>query len=131
MTDWPVHKLLCKTFTEFHHYRPIYFPVDETNPRFVWIDMEPQDILLDGEKHRALGISEADLAKLQDDRLLEFIRGREQNDVLKRQHQRICHMGGLGPKNGSFVHVGKHNKSLAKINAELPEAMKGPHLYHS
>jgi hypothetical protein len=136
--DWPIHKLLCKTFTEFYHknrpgpnhYRAIYFPVDETKPRFVWIDMGPQDILLDGEKHRALGISEADLAKLQDDRLLEFIRGKEQNDVLKRQHQRICHMGGLGPKNCSFVHVGKHNKSLAKINAKLPEAMKGPHLYH-
>ena len=49
--DWPIHKLVCKTFvTEFseakrpdskqpgmQHRRAIFFPEDEERPRFIWL----------------------------------------------------------------------------------------------
>ncbi|KAG9188476.1 hypothetical protein G6011_02399 [Alternaria panax] len=74
-------------------------------------------------------IFEDKLAELNDPPLV-FDRWKDQNSVLKRPQQRICSHGTLGEKSGALMFVGKHNKSLAKIDAELPEAMKGPHLYH-
>jgi len=43
--DWPTHKLLCPTFSNFkasnratdEHFRAILFPVDEAKPRFIWL----------------------------------------------------------------------------------------------
>ncbi|KAI0018552.1 hypothetical protein F4780DRAFT_750753 [Xylariomycetidae sp. FL0641] len=45
--DWPVHKLLCKSFPEFlAHKRPtpwsnrvIVFPADSPRPRFAWLEL--------------------------------------------------------------------------------------------
>ena len=46
--DWPVHKLLCATFSAFDvaarptgdHFRAIFFPVDEGKPKFIWLHVE-------------------------------------------------------------------------------------------
>jgi hypothetical protein len=73
---------------------------------------------------------EEELDELEDDSPLMLDQWDEQNRVSKRPHQRICSLGTLGDDNGALVFVSKHNRSLAKIDAELPEAMKGPHLYH-
>ena len=43
--DWPTHKLLCTTFSNFDlanrphdlAFRAIYFPVDDTKPKLVWL----------------------------------------------------------------------------------------------
>jgi len=43
--DWPTHKLLCPTFSDFEsskratneHFRAILFPVDEEKPKFIWL----------------------------------------------------------------------------------------------
>lgn len=41
--DWPIHKLLCKVFSELStrpspgHKRALYFPVIESKPRLIWI----------------------------------------------------------------------------------------------
>lgn len=42
--DWPIHKLLCPTFSDFdasnratdEHFRAIIFSVDEEKPKFTW-----------------------------------------------------------------------------------------------
>jgi hypothetical protein len=136
--DWPIHKLLCKTLIDFQskdrpgpdYYRAIYFPVDKTKPRFVWIYLRLLPYSVDGKEKHALVIGEEEFVRLGDDRPLVFIRHQERNEVLKRSHQRICHVGALEDKKGALVYVGKHNKSLAKIDAELPQALKRPHLYH-
>lgn len=42
--DWPVHKLLCKTFPDFqdrpgpNFVRGLFFGADEDAPRFVWLE---------------------------------------------------------------------------------------------
>ncbi|KAF2106994.1 hypothetical protein BDV96DRAFT_467632, partial [Lophiotrema nucula] len=46
--DWPVHKMLCKTFSDFSndkrpsdkHRLGIYFHEHEPSPRFVWIEYD-------------------------------------------------------------------------------------------
>ncbi|KAF1357527.1 hypothetical protein EJ07DRAFT_128144 [Lizonia empirigonia] len=45
--DWPIHKLICKTYKDFvascpvhHHNSLIYFPVNESQSRFVWMRIE-------------------------------------------------------------------------------------------
>ncbi|KAK6351510.1 hypothetical protein TWF718_004668 [Orbilia javanica] len=41
--DWPTHKILCKAFTNEeprpspNHKRALFFPVDETKPRLIWV----------------------------------------------------------------------------------------------
>ncbi|EMD88566.1 hypothetical protein COCHEDRAFT_1196540 [Bipolaris maydis C5] len=43
--DAAQHSMLCSTFQDFqerpspNHFRSIYFPVDELNPRFIWLRM--------------------------------------------------------------------------------------------
>ncbi|KAF7515767.1 hypothetical protein G7054_g14423 [Neopestalotiopsis clavispora] len=44
--DWPVHKLLCKSFSEFDlstrpsecHFRGILFPEHQSKPQIVWLE---------------------------------------------------------------------------------------------
>lgn len=42
ISDWAVHRLLCKSYKDFltpptkYSYRAIFFPVNETKPKFVW-----------------------------------------------------------------------------------------------
>lgn len=46
--DWPVHRLLCDAFSTFddssrptqEHIKAIFFPVDESKPKFVWLPCE-------------------------------------------------------------------------------------------
>ena len=46
--DWPIHKLLCATFSNFDssvrpsndHIRAVFFPVDDRNPKFIWLHCE-------------------------------------------------------------------------------------------
>ena len=48
-TDYPTHKLLCKTFARFapdtrpsvNHRRAIYAPVNERQPRLIWVQITP------------------------------------------------------------------------------------------
>lgn len=48
-TDFPAHKLLCKTFARFapdtrpsvNHRRAIYAPVNERQPRLIWVQITP------------------------------------------------------------------------------------------
>lgn len=45
-SDWPVHKLLCASFSRFDittrpsktHFRGFFFPQDQTKPQVVWLD---------------------------------------------------------------------------------------------
>jgi hypothetical protein len=106
------------------------FPSTRANPRFVWLYLQLLPYSVDGKEKHALVIGEEEFVRLGDDRPLVFIRHQERNEVLKRSHQCICHVGALEDKKGALVYVGKYNKSLGKIDAELPEALKGPHLYH-
>jgi hypothetical protein len=108
----------------------IYFPVEKSKPRFVWIYRQLSPYSANGKEKHALVIGEEELVGLGDDQPFVFLRYQERNEVLKRSHQRICHVGALEDMKDALVYVGKHNKSLAKIDAELPEALRGPHLYH-
>jgi len=45
--DWPVHKIICKDYTQFattrpdlDHHSAIYFSPNEPNPRFMWLRFE-------------------------------------------------------------------------------------------
>ncbi|EAT89578.2 hypothetical protein HBH56_016680 [Parastagonospora nodorum] len=45
--DWPVHKIICKHYTQFgttrpdlDHHSAIYFSPNEPNPRFIWLHFE-------------------------------------------------------------------------------------------
>ncbi|ETS88003.1 hypothetical protein PFICI_01831 [Pestalotiopsis fici W106-1] len=54
--DWPNHKLLCKSFSEFdlstrpseNHFRGIFFPEDQSKPQVVWLESPLHEV--DGYK---------------------------------------------------------------------------------
>lgn len=62
--DWPVHKLICKTFQDFlttrptsEHHSAIYFPADEDTPRFVWLKYSNCEQHVPYEELQSLGLS--------------------------------------------------------------------------
>ncbi|KAI0400890.1 hypothetical protein F4802DRAFT_469005 [Xylaria palmicola] len=60
--DYPTHKLLCADFASIdittrpapHHIRAIFFPANQTKPRFVWLPCA-LDIKVDGDEGRSPG----------------------------------------------------------------------------
>jgi len=117
--DWPLHKLLCKSFENFrdtrpstHHKRAIYFPETGDQPVFAWIYVEENggDIyaLVFGE-----GVSETPRNIAMD--RMNF------NCVLNRRLEKIIELKTFRDN----MTRGK-NQSLLKVNKELSESRRGP-----
>ncbi|KAF2252845.1 hypothetical protein BU26DRAFT_407160, partial [Trematosphaeria pertusa] len=122
--DWPIHKLLCKTFSDFHpnnapgpdFYRAIFFPEQGPRPRWIWLKLQESP---SGIRIHFNGVPV--------DQPLVTVGGRIKNRVLDRDHERINMLGCLNERRKL---TGMGNKSLDAIGEELSNGMRGPLLYH-
>jgi hypothetical protein len=140
-TDWPLHKLLCKTYADFsdtsrppdiynlatyppeiyHLYRrAIYFPESGDRPRFIWMHYHGPDA--EGRVIVDMHYVNPELEDLQS--VNELI----ENMVLHRNLNRCISIGArawpLAKEDVS--HAGKENQSLLKIDKELSQWIHGP-----
>ncbi|KAF2134700.1 hypothetical protein P153DRAFT_329293 [Dothidotthia symphoricarpi CBS 119687] len=131
-SDWPIHKLLCKTLDDFsddkrpqkdgrEYKRGIYFPKAGETPHFVWLPFY-------GDPNT--GTSVLDTAAVPE--LMEGLESIERwcigdNQVLHRELDRHLH---LATREQSFNRdqpsSGTPNKSLEKVDQELSDWFKGP-----
>jgi hypothetical protein len=130
-TDWPLHKLICKTYKDFSdtsrpptffnvYKRAIYFSEFGDRPRFVWMRYHGPD---------AQGRVIVDMSCISPNcRDLQHVNELTENMVLRRQLNRCISIAGrawpLASEN--MDHAGKENKSLLKIDKELSQWIHGP-----
>jgi hypothetical protein len=130
-TDWPLHKLLCKTYQDFDdkerpkshdncvYKRGIHFPEHDETPRFVWVRFHGPT---------AEGSAEVDTSFVSREcEGLKSVREIRASMVLKRSLHRSIWVAGSGwpvaSENMDFA--GKENKSLLKVDKELSQWFHG------
>jgi hypothetical protein len=129
--DWPLHKLLCKTYKDFDdktrpkphdsciYKRAIHFPENGNAPRFVWMRYFDLD---------HMGIAAADTTYVtQDNSILDPVAWIKHSMVLKRPlHRPIGVTGNAWPRGmENMDHAGIENKSLLKVDKELSQWFHG------
>jgi hypothetical protein len=132
--DWPVHKILCRSFANYSDAkrpgsngqsltRGIYFPTERKKPQFVWV-------LITTNPDGTYDIKAGELQPR--DRALNYVgyAAFKYNKVLKRSHNYIGLVSILD-KGGKKILADKPNTSTAKIDAELTEWWKAPLVFHA
>ncbi|KAF2183482.1 hypothetical protein K469DRAFT_582613 [Zopfia rhizophila CBS 207.26] len=121
--DWPVHKLLCKTFRDFEtrpgnkFKRAIYFPVSGTGPKFIWLQFEGYD--LEDKPYYEQPVYGTLLGEDKPATERVFI---DENMIVRRN---LAHTIILAVRS-TFVYDGSlPNKSVAKVDEELGYQWKG------
>ncbi|KAF9700897.1 hypothetical protein EKO04_000902 [Ascochyta lentis] len=130
--DWPIHKLICKTYKKFltsrpdqEHHSMIYFAVNETQPRFIWARID------EGHNHP----SREELKKhnmiidLSDSGSSLGIKPLSVNVVLDRPlgpHLIMFHPPSAAQCCPCCKHTYKKNESLINVDTELADTLRGP-----
>lgn len=140
-SDWPCHKLVCKTFAQFsdrhrptpHHKRAVLFPQDDDRPHFVWIDASPCTTNAETLQRYREGspASDAPAPWLEEyvGAVHEFLSegGAEKLELINPVlHREIGHgIMVVGRHQLNFVNDTRLNKSLLTIDKELQEVWSG------
>lgn len=126
--DWPTHRLLCATFSNFdassrptdEHLRAILFPVDEEKPKVIWLHCKWRDY---GEDGRFQSPNNKPL--LGCDAFLRDI-SIQYNPVLRRNLSDTIY---VSYRDTFLIDGSKPNKSIVAITATKPGqyyAWRGP-----
>lgn len=127
--DWPVHKIICKDYSQFVNTRPdgdhhsaIYFAPDEPVPRFVWLRYKCPHGHPDIEHLSQFGVNKE---RIQAGAFDVFA-----NNPMLLRHIEPHHIAVSLPEAKAICSCCNTdlapNGSLAKINSELPGFFRGP-----
>lgn len=120
LDDWPVHKLLCASFSRFDmstrpsetHFRGIVFPQDQPKPQVAWIDCQGQYDEEDGIRYQYPDMGPF----LGSDSMAKSIP--VQTDALL--HIRLPSTIDIYHRDTFLVDGSKSNKGVAAVLATLP-----------
>lgn len=126
---WPVHKVICKAYSQFiptrpdlNHHSAIYFGPDESEPRFVWLLFEPGHNHPKLEHLEQLGLT----AELIEARSWDEL---PCNPMLARHIERHYILFSL-PEADKLCPCcnpdAEPNESLVKVDSELSNHFRGP-----
>ncbi|KAF9700934.1 hypothetical protein EKO04_001029 [Ascochyta lentis] len=140
-SDWPVHKLVCKAFSEFsdasrpsiHHKRALVFAEDKDLPCFAWLHVQPREdnneITSDDLEGKVPVPQLEPYLGTVEEFLSEGGTEREEstNPVLRRKIGHGITVAGRQRTNQIDSLPGSHraNKSLLAVDKELPEIWSG------
>jgi hypothetical protein len=131
-SDWPVHKLLCKSFKDFDvknappdYYRAIFFSEDGKKPQFIWLQS-----IVDSSNGNALTVG-FDKVPMKTGYNLSSLDQLDINPVLGRPHARIGLVGQTAlNSDGLPKFAGKPNAGARKVDEDLSESFRGPLIFH-
>lgn len=127
--DWPVHKIVCKTYKEFvstspgpNHYSAILFHPHEEQPRFIWLHLENDQLEPTTQQLMDLGflaekVAETEWPELSCSLLLGH-RHIEPHHILVSQPA----VADMCPCCTSYENP---NRSLTKVDQELGDFFRG------